>query len=439
MYPYDRKILSKVQQQNFTLASKYVNYQVERIYDSWENNKMTHWLNDLLNATKRAESPRSFIVWSGLSAVSAIVNNKVYLEKGGLYTLYPNIYVMLVAPSGLRKGYPVSVAKKLVSDIGVTRTISGRSSIQAIVKTLATTTSVPGKGIVIRDSIGYINSGEFSTSLVRDPDSLTILTDLHDGHYNPEWVNTLKGSGKEELKNVCLTLLGAMNPTHFNDVISMKEISGGFIARCFLVFETKRSRKDSLLRAEAGDKVNYPELEKHLFELTKLKGPFVIEEEGIVAYDLWYQAFEPEDMDDKTGTANRIHDQILKVAMLLALCKRSDSLIITETEIRESITLCTQTTASVKRITSGSGIHLDAPKLKLFIDMMLSATAYTMTRSDILHKQYGNLDKYDLDRIVDTLVEAGGLQITGGAGNAVYTLTQRAIEGQGIKRDDDAS
>jgi hypothetical protein len=53
-----------------------------------------HWLADLLEATKRAESPRSFITWSGLSAISAIINNKVWIERKAVGTkLYPNIRI----------------------------------------------------------------------------------------------------------------------------------------------------------------------------------------------------------------------------------------------------------------------------------------------------------------------------------------------------------
>lgn len=386
-----------------------------------------NWLQLLLEQTKRAESPRSFIVWAGLTAVSAVVNNKVWIDKGGLYNLYPNIYVMLIGPSGLRKSFPPMVMRRLVNMVGNTRVIAGRSSVQQIIAKLSKATMTPGK-ILVKDAIGYINAGELATSLVRDQDALTLLTDLHDGNYNKEWSYNLK-SGTDELKNICITMVGAINPELFGDFISQKEIGGGFIARNFLIYETRRQQKDALLRKTLEDQIDYELLVEPLMKMTKLNGEFVIDEDAIEAYELWYAKFEPEDMDDRTGSANRIHDQILKVAMLIALCERQDSLIITKSDMEKAFNLCTQSTASVNRVLAGTGIHVDAPKIKLFIDKLLSAPGNRVTRADFLAKNYGSVDRYDLDRIVDTLVEAGGLKVEGIGGQAIYILTERAMEG----------
>lgn len=388
------------------------------------------WIQDVMEATKRAESPRSFMLWSALAAISAVVNNKVYLDKR-IYKLYPNIYVILVAKSGMRKGFPVQVAKKLVTDIGNTRVIAGRSSIQSVVQSLGKTVTVPkaGGGInILKDATAFINAGEMSTSLVRDPDALTILTDLHDGHYNPEWTNTLKSTGKEVLKNVCITLLGAMNQTHFNDMITAKEISGGFIARCVLVLEEKRAHKDALLRPELNDEIDYEGLEKYLMKLADIKGQFKLTDEAINTYEEWYNDFEPETMDDRTGTANRIHDQILKVAMLLSL-SNGDDLLINDKNIKDSMALCLESTASINRITAGSGIHVDAPKIKLVIQYLLSRPGFSATRGDLLRKHHGSIDRFDLDRIVDTLLEMQGLTAEGNGTETIYTLTERATQG----------
>lgn len=386
-----------------------------------------NWLQLLLEQTKRAESPRSFIVWAGLTAVSAVVNNKVWIDKGGLYNLYPNIYVMLIGPSGLRKSFPPMVMRKLVGMVGNTRIITGRSSVQKIISKLSTAYTSPGRKIE-KDAIGYINAGELATSLVRDQDALTLLTDLHDGNYNKEWSYNLK-TGTEELKNVCVTMVGAINPELFGDFITQKEIGGGFIARNFLIYETRRAQKDALLRKKVDDQIDYEVLVQHLKELTNLTGEFVIEEEAMALYENWYEAFDPESMDDRTGSANRIHDQILKVAMLLALCERSDSLLITKTEMEKAFALCTQSTSSVNRVLIGTGIHVDAPKIKLVIDRLLAAENHSLTRKEILAKNYGSIDRYDLDRIVATLEEAGGLKVEGYGAEAIYTMTEKALEG----------
>src|SRR5215831_3140840 len=145
------------------------------------------WVSDILKITKlSSESPRKYWYWAGLSAISAVVNNKVYLDKF-LYKLYPNIYVLLIGKSGIRKGPPVVFAKDVVDMVDNTRVFTGRVSIQAVLGNLqSAVTKQNGKAPIV-DAIGMLASTEFASFLVQDPSALTILTDLYDGHSNPKW------------------------------------------------------------------------------------------------------------------------------------------------------------------------------------------------------------------------------------------------------------
>ena len=88
-----------------------------------------NWLHDLVAQHDSLESPLSFWYWAAISAISAVVKDNVYIDRQ-IYKLYLNIYVMLHADSGLKKGPPISMAKQLVDKVGNTSVISGRSSIQ---------------------------------------------------------------------------------------------------------------------------------------------------------------------------------------------------------------------------------------------------------------------------------------------------------------------
>ena len=49
------------------------------------------------------DAPNNFITWSALSLIGATLKNNVYL-KIGTYTLFPNQFIVLVAPPGIGKG-----------------------------------------------------------------------------------------------------------------------------------------------------------------------------------------------------------------------------------------------------------------------------------------------------------------------------------------------
>jgi len=62
------------------------------------------WLDDIVAQHSELESPLSFWMWSGLASISAVVKDQVWLNRQ-IYNLYPNVYIMLHAESGLRKDH----------------------------------------------------------------------------------------------------------------------------------------------------------------------------------------------------------------------------------------------------------------------------------------------------------------------------------------------
>ena len=74
------------------------------------------WLEKLLSQHSELESPMNFWLWGGLAAISAVVKDNVWMDRQ-IYNLYPNIYVMYHAESGLKKGPPISMAKQLVKAV----------------------------------------------------------------------------------------------------------------------------------------------------------------------------------------------------------------------------------------------------------------------------------------------------------------------------------
>jgi len=182
--------------------------------------------------------------------------DNVWLPRGQMegsdavyFNTYPNIYVMLHAESGLKKGPPVNLAKDLVKRAtvnGLPKIISGRSSIQGMLKELGTQFSVPG-GKIINKSAAFIASSEFSSSIVEDRAAMTILTDLYDRNWNEgDWKSLLK---MEEftLKDPILTLLVATNEAHFDDFIGQKDVHGGFIGRMFVIAEKATATLNPLI------------------------------------------------------------------------------------------------------------------------------------------------------------------------------------------------
>lgn len=375
--------------------------------------RQLNWVDSLVNECSHVETPQSWLWWSFLSCISAAAGNNYYLTtlKGDL-VYKPNLYIMLLGESGLGKGFPINRAKLMISKAGVTRVVAGRSSIQAIVKELATAKTVEGKA-PITDSRGFIVNGELSTAIIQDPDSLTILTDLYDGHYNPEWTNLLKGDGAEKLKNPYITALFGSSPAHFYDSIPQVNIEGGYIGRNLIIYEERRSKDVDLLddgKQTEGDKLdNYltPKYVPHLQKIASKSGPLVPSDNARQLFNTWRKKWRDSQTYDKTGFLNRVPDHVLKVSMCLALSDYEFNGEISEFNIEEAIGKVTSLVYSNKRTTEGRGPDPLANASKQVLDYLIAARDNEMLRKQLLWKGYGVFNSFTLDQIIDNLLEMG--------------------------------
>src|SRR5213592_4361615 len=110
------------------------------------------WMRDYLDSVIELESPQSYFYWSMLTTISSVVGRRLWVDRGGVYRLYPNIYTFLISKRpALRKGVPVNIAKKLAYEVGKVRVIDGQNSIQGVLKELSQIRTV-GNGHVIKNA-----------------------------------------------------------------------------------------------------------------------------------------------------------------------------------------------------------------------------------------------------------------------------------------------
>ena len=405
-----------------------------------------NWLQTLVEQHSELESPKNFWFWSGLAIISAVIKDQVYLDRAGAYKLYPNIYVMLLADSGLKKGPPVNLARELVKRVNNTRIISGRSSIQGILKALGEAYTLPG-GKVINKSVGFIVASEFTSSIVADSFAMTILTDLYDRQYNEGEYRSLLKMEQFSLKDPTITLLVATNEAHFSTYLESKDVKGGFIGRMFVIAESEVQRLNSLMVPL----VNPPDrdyLTTYLKELSQLTGSFQqmgarsesdifcikkrkddgiwwLTEAGKI-YDDWYDSFYTtikfSEIKDETGTVQRFGDSILKVAMLLSLAE-SKSLIISEQHLKESITICERLLGNVRKATLGKrGKSEYADKKGLIITELLRRDNHQITKTMMLKKYMMDFKATELDEIMAEFDQTGVIETSRVGNQTVYKM-----------------
>lgn len=390
---------------------------------------MPNWIDKLIKATEEAETPVSYIYWSGVATISAVIGPNVWINRRGVYKLSPNLFIMLIGESGLGKGLPINISKQLVTKVGSTRVISGRNTIQAIVQELGRTETNEKTGIpAFKDARGYIVSGELSTLLQEDKAALPILTELYDTHFNEDWKNTTKNSGKDKLDKVNVTLFAGSTPEHFQNVVPETDVKGGFVGRLLTVYAEKRSKINALEDTENEYQFPYEELLEHLRVISLVRGPFQYSPEGKVEWKRWYHEIRGREIHDPTGAVNRLPDNVLKVAMCLSMGDDIDK-VIHKKHLEESIEKCMELTIDSRKLTEGKGKSPLGEQTKLVLEVLFRAENHMLTKSHILRRYYGQFDVHDLDKIISTLESADFIECSMVGGQVILQLKAEVVEG----------
>lgn len=416
-----------------------------------------NWLDDLIKHHSEYEAPMSFWWWGGIATISAVIKDKVWMDRY-IYNLYPNIYVMLHADSGLKKGPPINMAKKLAKMTGDVRVITGRSSMQGILKEMGSAQTKPGGKVETKSTV-FICSSELSSSIVEDPVATKILTDLYDRNYNEgEWKSLLKME-QFQLHDPTITMFTATNESMSEDFFTKSAVQGGYFARTFIVYESKRNARNSL--AYPPEHIpDYRAYADYLKQLSKLDGSFKafatlnnsgeykykklkigldgtpreiwFDKAGLI-YDDWYDNFldlvDAQEVKDPTGTLNRFGDSVLKVAMLLSLAEHP-KLEITESAMLRAVSTCEKLLGNVRRTIHGKQGTSSSSILKtLIIDVLYNREPHQISREVLMKKMWTHYaDADEFDNIMLSFHHAGMIKTHTMGNTIVYTMPSDQVE-----------
>jgi len=379
----------------------------------------------VVDSNKEYEAPKRFYYWSALSAVSAVLKDRVYFDMYA-YRLYPNIYVLLYGPSGVRKGPPIALAEHVVKLVDNTRVINGRSSIEAIIKQLGTFQTREKKE-PLKDSCGFVVASELSSSIISNPSAMDIFTNLYDRIYNKgEWKYNLKVGESHKLVRPTITWLSGTNEALFKEFVPDKNIHGGLIGRMFVVSEYKPGVVNSLM-FKPNIMSDDAKLAEALMPLAKLTGEFTMTEELRHEVDSWYTNFVTKiapTLQDETGFVSRVEDFVIKNAMLIAAGRRCD-LEIRKEDLEESFEVTLPLIIPTRKISGTLSNKKDLTEISkrgLILSYISNQPNFSVGRKEILKNLGLKISHEDLDNVIVFLMQFDAIVQSGGGTEIIYRL-----------------
>lgn len=208
------------------------------------------WFLRYLEYVAESEAPTSFHFGSALTFCAAGLGRKPLLAWEARPT-YPNLYTLLIGPSGARKGSALALAQGVVEPALGMNVLPNEGTHQgyaAALKSRYDKTQIWSDGIIVVP--------EFSTLMKKDRHKEGLVQWLTDWYDSPDyWARALRGEEQYELYNVCLSMLGASNMAWLR-TLPEDAISGGYFPRHLIFLAPgrrhwkSRPRFNPVLKAE---------------------------------------------------------------------------------------------------------------------------------------------------------------------------------------------
>jgi hypothetical protein len=379
--------------------------------------ELSNWLDFYLEYTSNTESPKSYHTWCGLSVIAGALQRKVYLKWGLGQVIYPNLYVVLIGPSGkTRKGVALGIAKDLLKQVpGITvapESSSGKQSTILVMKRAGMDFIDPKDSKTKRHCSVTAFSEELSVFLGQgDIAYLSSLTDWYDS--KDDWEYETVGRGKDSIKGVCLNLVGGTAPDWIQSMIPHEAVGGGFTSRViFIVEESKGKIVPEPILSER-EIILQEMLLRDLERISKLTGEINMSPGAKEAYVQWYikqsQNPTPAVDDPRFAGYNERRATHIKKLMMVCCVARNDHLLIMEEDFHRSLDLLEQAELNMGKTFGGFGKSRTSDVTEVIKDYIEKVKI--TTRQQILQRFYRDVDANTLSTIEDTLRQMGFISV----------------------------
>jgi hypothetical protein len=318
------------------------------------------FLRNYMDFTSGSEVPDNYHFWSGIFALSAIVNRQVSLSMGQ-YTLYPNLYVVLLGPPGNGKSLAMDTAQNLVEDIGGINFSGDAQTKESLVRYLrdvcAKSIDVAGKPQVITPI------AMFATELshLLGPNSghmIDFLTTIYTK--DKQYVTRTKNKGDDIIERPFVGLIACTTQDWITTYLKSDIIGGGFTRRVIFVNEPVGESVDDKSKRRPFLTVSPEQVKARNNVLTyanvlkSATGVFTWHPDAKATYEHWYLTRDIPKDPDVQGYFKTKPNQVLKVAMLISLSESPD-LVLRKDHFELSMALFEKTETTLTRVFQGIG------------------------------------------------------------------------------------
>uniref|UniRef100_A0A6M3JCM2 Putative primase n=1 Tax=viral metagenome TaxID=1070528 RepID=A0A6M3JCM2_9ZZZZ len=359
-----------------------------------------------MHFTRNSEPPDLFRRWAAVSTIASALRRKCYLPWGSLI-FYPNMYIVLVATAGGRKGTAMGPALEFLEELRV-KVAAEAITREALIKELNESTDT-----IVHPTTGQM---EFHASLTIHSEELTVflgyhnlqlMSDLSDWYdCRRRWTYRTKWMGTDEIIGVWVNLFGATTPELLRESMPLTLIGSGLASR--IIFVNEHEDKIEPMPFYSAEDMKLKEVMLgDLDRIKMLQGPFKVTEDFVDEWNRWYtfQRRNPPLIDKNFGGyMKRRGAHAMKLSTILN-SSRTDSMTLTSSDLQNSVKLLELTEVKMAGVFAGVG---KAP----YADVLSGVMAVVGNKkevhiSELMYEFRNDIDDFNMRRIINSMDTMG--------------------------------
>ncbi len=263
------------------------------------------------------------------------------------------MYIVLVAPSGGRKGTAMNFALHMLDELGIklaSEAITREALIRELKNSGAAHTDKTGR--MFHHASLTIFSPELTVFLgYQNKQLMSDMTDWYD--CRDRWTYRTKNAGTDEIIGVWVNLIGGTTPDLVRETLPQEAIGGGLTSRIIFVYANKKAHK--VVFPDAPEEL-YRKLLNDLEDIHMMSGEFKIDPSFIDHYTEWYMTESDTPLPDPRfgGYVERRANHLLKLSMILA-ASRSRDMILLGSDFKRAVSLLYEVEPLMLEVFQGMG------------------------------------------------------------------------------------
>jgi len=381
--------------------------------------------------TSDTECPVFFHRWCCIAGVGAFLGRSLSFSHGQ-FSLYPNVYSMLVGVAGTRKSTAIKLMKKLLVSAGYTTLAADKTSKEKFLLDLAGDTGEETSGRERRgklaevslDLINIFGEDHVADSTV-DKEMLIAADEFNDffGNGNIEFASMLgslwdySGIYKSRIKtgrsvavyNPTVSILGGNTPTNLSLCFPPEILGQGFFSRLLLVYGEPTGKKITFPKPASAELS--AELIQFLYKIKQnCAGELTVSTGAEKLLDKIYKTEIGVDDVRFDSYNNRRFTHLLKLCITVAACNLSKKL--SEADVLYANTILTHTERLMPKALGEFGKSRHSDVMHRLVQI-LEGSNKPLGIKDLWEYVVQDLDKLnDLAELMRNLVVADKVQST---------------------------